>query len=208
MPGPDFAASFSVAIVINHAEGTSATAATPKTSGFRNGMAYSRMQRPGSVRVAKGGAAVMTIVVGVDGSDDAHRVLRFAVDEAKLRAVPLRLISTWEGPVENWGELPPEESPYRPRQRAEETVAEAAQIAERLAPNVQCECLALEGEGGAVLLEHSSDATLVVVGRHGHGFAGKLLGSVADAVLGSVSMRVVREARCPVVVVPDASPPE
>ena len=147
------------------------------------------------------------IVVGVDGSDGGQRALRFAVDEAKLRAAPLRVICAWELPVQS--EFPPpEESFDRFRQDAEEVVAEAAQIVERLAPNVECKGLALEGAAGAVLLEHSSDATLVVVGRHGHGFAGKLLGSVADAVLGSVSMRVVREARCPVVVVPDASPPE
>jgi nucleotide-binding universal stress UspA family protein len=152
---------------------------------------------------------VTTIVVGVDGSDDAHRALRFAVGEAELRAAPLRVICAWEPPVQNWGEFPPpEESLDRFRQDAEEVVAEAAQIVERLAPNVECKGLALEGEAGAVLLEHSTDASLVVVGRHGHRVADKLLGSVADAVLGSVSLRVVRDARCPVVVVPHAAGPE
>ena len=150
-----------------------------------------------------------TIVVGVDGSDDADRALRFAVDEAKVRAASLRVICAWELPVENLSELgPPKESLDRHRQRAEEIVAEAAETVERLAPNVQCKCLALEGELGAVLLEHSSDASLVVVARHGHGLGDRLLGSVADAVLGSVSLHVVRDARCPVVVVPHASPPE
>ena len=149
-----------------------------------------------------------TIVVGVDGSDESHRALRFAVDEATLRGAPLRVISTWELPVENWGELPPpEESPSRPRQRAEEVVAEAAQIVERLAPGLECECLALEGKPGDVLLEQSSDASLVVVGRHGHAVANGVLGSVADVVLGSVSQHVVRGARCPVTVVPHASSP-
>ena len=150
-----------------------------------------------------------TIVVGVDGSDDAHTALRFAVDEAKLRAAPLRVICAWELQVESWGEFPPPEASLdRPRRSAEEVVAEAAQIVERLAPDIECECLAPEGEGGAVLLEQSSDATLLVVGRHGHGVAEKLLGPVADVLLGSVSGHVVRDARCPVVVVPHASPPE
>ena len=149
-----------------------------------------------------------TIVVGVDGSDDADRALRFAVDEARLRAVPLRVISAWELPV-NLGELPPPDGSLdRPRQRAEEIVAEAAETVERLAPSVQCKCLALEGELGDVLLKHSSDASLVVVARHGHGLGDRLLGSVADAVLGSVSLHVVRDARCPVVVVPHGYPPE
>jgi nucleotide-binding universal stress UspA family protein len=150
-----------------------------------------------------------TIVVGVDGSDDAHRALRFAVDEAKLRAAPLRVICAWELQAEKWGEFPPpEESRSRPRQRAEETVAEAAQIVEQLAPNVQCEYLTLEGEAGAVLVQHSSDASLIVIGRHGHPVADKLFGSVADAVLGSVSQRVVRDSGCPVIVVPHAWSPD
>ena len=147
-----------------------------------------------------------TVVVGVDGSDDAHRALRFAVDEAQLRAARLRVISAWELPVQNWGEMPPPEENFdQRRRRSEEALAEAGRIVERLAPNVECEYLALEGEAGAVLLEHASDASLVVVGRHGHGVAETLLGHVADALLGSVSGRAVRDAPCPVVVVPHAS---
>jgi nucleotide-binding universal stress UspA family protein len=150
-----------------------------------------------------------TIVVGVDGSDDAQTALRFAVEEAKLRAAPLRVICAWELPVQNWGELPPPDGALdRPRQRADEIVAEAAEIVERLAPSVRCKCMTLEGELGALLVEHSSDASLVVVPRHGHGLGDRLLGSVADAVLGSVSLHVVRDARCPVVVVPHGYPLE
>jgi nucleotide-binding universal stress UspA family protein len=119
---------------------------------------------------------VTTIVVGVDGSDEAHRALRFAVDEAKLRAAPLRVICTWELPVQNWGEFPPPESLHEPRRRAEELLRESAQIVERLVPDVD-----------------------------GHGVAETLLGHVADALLGSVSGRAVRDAPCPVVVVPHAS---
>jgi|SRR5919197_5706079 nucleotide-binding universal stress UspA family protein len=148
-----------------------------------------------------------TIVVGVDGSDEGDTALRFAVDEAKLRAAPLRVICAWELPVE-WGEFPPPgESLDTFRRRAEEIVAQAAQNIERLAPNLECECLALEGKPGDVLLEHCSDASLVVIARHGHGFA-DTLGPVADALLGSVSHRVLRDARCPVVVVPQAFSPE
>jgi nucleotide-binding universal stress UspA family protein len=152
---------------------------------------------------------VTTVVVGVDGSDDAHRALRFAVDEAQLRPAPLRVICAWELPVGKWGELPPpEENLDHFRRRAEEALAEAGRIVERLAPDVECEYVALEGEAGAVLLEHSTDADLLVVGRHGHGVAKGVLGSVADVLLGSVSKHVVGNARCPVVVVPHGSSPE
>ena len=150
-----------------------------------------------------------TIVVGVDGSDVAHRALRFAVDEANLRAARLRVICAWKLPVESWGEFPPpEENLDQGRRRAEEAVAEAAQVVERLAPNVECDYLALEGKAGAVLVEHSADASLVVIGRHGHGVANPVLGSLADVLLGSVSKHVVGDARCPVVVVPHGSSPE
>lgn len=153
-----------------------------------------------------------TIVVGVDGSDESHQALRFAIDEAKVRGASLRVTCAWELGMETWGSEvpPPEEVLDRPRRRAEEVVGEARQIVERLAPNVECESLALEaklGDLGGALLKHSSDASLLVVGRKGHGVADKLLGSVADVVLGSVSQRVVRDAQCPVVVVPHTSPP-
>jgi len=147
-----------------------------------------------------------TVIVGVDGSDDAHRALHFAVDEARFRGAQLRVICAWELPFD-WSEFPPPgESLHGPRRRAEEVAAEAAAIVEGLAPNVECECLAVEGEAGAVLLEHCSDASLVVVGRRGHRIA-DTLGPVGDLLLGSVSQHVVRGARCPVVIVPHASSP-
>ena len=150
-----------------------------------------------------------TVVVGVDGSDDAHRALRFAVDEAQLRAARLRVVSAWELPVQNWGEMPPPEENFdQRRRRSEEALAEAGRIVERLAPDLECEYLALEGEAGALLLKHSADASLLVVGRHGHGVASGVLGSIADVLLGSVSKHVVGDARCPVVVVPHGSSPE
>jgi nucleotide-binding universal stress UspA family protein len=93
------------------------------------------------------------------------------------------------------------------RHSAEEVVADAAQFVERLAPNLECECLAPEGKAGDVLLEHSSDASLVVVGRHSHSVA-NALGPVGDVLIGSVSQQVVRGARCPVTVVPHASSSE
>jgi nucleotide-binding universal stress UspA family protein len=149
------------------------------------------------------------IVVGVDDLDNGDEVLRFAIDEARFRKAPLRVICAWGLPIRKWGDVrPPYASVGGPRQRAQEVVAEAAQIAQRLAGEVQCEFLALEGEAGAVLVAQSSEATMLVLGRHGHGVADTLLGSAADVAFGSVSHRVVREAHCPVVVVPTRSPPD
>lgn len=137
-----------------------------------------------------------TIVVGVDGSDPASTALRFAVEEAKLRDAPLRMICAWELPVATWGELPPpEETHDRFRREAEEVVARAAEMVAKEAPNVVCEQLTFEGPPAATLVEHSADATLLVVGSRGHG-------AVAGLLLGSVSQEVVQKATCPVVVVP------
>ena len=137
-----------------------------------------------------------TIVVGVDGSDPAWAALRFAIEEAQFRNARLRVICAWELPVAEWGELPPPEETYdRFRREAEEVVAQAAAVVEKDAPSVECKRLAPEGLPGRVLLEQSSDASLLVVGSRGRG-------AVASLLLGSVSQEVVQKAGCPVVVVP------
>jgi nucleotide-binding universal stress UspA family protein len=137
-----------------------------------------------------------TIVVGVDGSDDAHSALRFAIEEAQLRGWRLRVICAWELPVAEWAELPPPEEPVdRFRREAEEVVARAAEIVEKEAPGVEVERLAPEGPPAKALLEQSSDASMLVVGNRGRG-------TVAGVLLGSVSQEVAQKAACPVVVVP------
>ncbi|WP_448630037.1 universal stress protein [Cellulomonas soli] len=50
------------------------------------------------------------------------------------------------------------------------------------------------------MVDHSRDARLVVLGRHGTGW-------VREAVIGSVAAAVVQHAFCPVVVVPDVEAP-
>jgi nucleotide-binding universal stress UspA family protein len=56
----------------------------------------------------------------------------------------------------------------------------------------------LEGDAGQTLESESKDATMLVVGRRGHG-------AISHLVLGSVSRHVVAHAHCPVVVVPAAA---
>jgi nucleotide-binding universal stress UspA family protein len=142
------------------------------------------------------GSLMPTIVVGVDGSESAEAALRFAIGEAKLRGERLRVICAWELPVANWSEIPPPEETYaRFRQDAEEIVAQAVAKAKEDEPSVECEGLAVEGAPGSVLVEHSVDAGMLVVGSRGHG-------AVAGRLLGSVSHEVVSKAACPVGVVP------
>ena len=56
------------------------------------------------------------------------------------------------------------------------------------------------GQPAFVLLQHSADAEMLIIGTRGHGgFVGLLLGSVSSAC--------VAHALCPVLVVPDPGPP-
>ena len=56
-----------------------------------------------------------------------------------------------------------------------------------------------EGIAGEAILANAHDAELIVVGTHARGALGEL-------VLGSVSHHVVKNSRCPVVVVPPVQP--
>lgn len=60
---------------------------------------------------------------------------------------------------------------------------------------------ALQGDPGSELLRLAGeiDADLIAAGRHGRGFLGRL-------VMGSVSTRLVRGAKCSVLIVPPAAP--
>ena len=138
------------------------------------------------------------IIVGVDGSHDAHRALEWAMQEAVARHAPLTVItvhqvaaSTWTGtPIFLPGDEPAAE---QARKAAEEAVAKAAQLGESQPVSVTVR--AVSGLPAQELIEASRDADLLVVGsRGGGGFARLMLGSVSD--------QVVHHAYCPVVVVP------
>jgi nucleotide-binding universal stress UspA family protein len=136
------------------------------------------------------------IVVGVDASEGSRAALRWAFDEARLRACPLDVVTVWQYPVLTtlpaFGALPPIEDLSTEAETsltqvlAEEGVASTDAVA--------VSTVVAEGAAAAALLETATDADLLVVGSRGHGgFTGMLLGSV--------SQHVVSHAPCPVVVV-------
>ena len=139
------------------------------------------------------------VIVGVDGSHDAHRALEWAMKEAAIRHVPLTVVTVHEVAVSGWTGQPiilPMDQPEvdKARQAAEEAVAKAAaQLGESQPAAVTVR--AVNGLAAQELIEASRDADLLVVGsRGGGGFARLMLGSVSD--------KVARHAHCPVVVVP------
>ena len=138
------------------------------------------------------------IVVGVDGSPHADAALRFAVAEARLRGVPLRVVCAWEPPTsayvgEAFAATP--DAFVAAEQHAEDVLRTAL---ERLTlDDVQVEALAVEGHPATVLVDQAADAELLVLGSRGHGAAKRLL-------LGSVSSDLAHHTPCPLVIVPSS----
>lgn len=139
-------------------------------------------------------SAQAPVLVGVDGSPTSERATEFAFDEASRRGVELVALHAWSDmpilgfPSINWS----------PAETENIKSAEKEVLAERLAgfaeryPNVSVRRVVVADRPSYQLLKHAESAQLVVVGSHGRGgFAGMLLGSVANAVVNSACVPVV-----------------
>ncbi len=126
---------------------------------------------------------IRLIAVGYDGSEEAGQALLGAGRLAKDLGAKLRVIAV---PSVGLGS----------RRRLEESLPAALAS---LPPQVQPGAVMRSGQPAAVLLEEAdSGADLLLVGSSRHG-------PVHRALLGSVSTELVRQAPCPVVVVPRAT---
>lgn len=136
-----------------------------------------------------------TIVVAMNGSAEAAASLEYAVKEAALRGARLRLVSAWEIPSSILGSGVAGRDMYDDfRENAENLVEEAAARAAELDPSVEVETRVSKGQLGNVLLQESSDASLIVVARRTHG-------GLREWVLGSVARQTLSRAEIPVLVV-------
>jgi nucleotide-binding universal stress UspA family protein len=136
------------------------------------------------------------IVVGVDGSTPSLAALSWAVGEAGLRHVPLRVLHV---------RLPEEvlvhgsAGPALRRRRVADDILEHC-LAEcrAVSGEVRIEPELVEGPAAASLLDAAGQAQLLVVGARGRG-------GFAGLTLGSTSHQCVVRAPCPVAVVRPAS---
>ncbi|MDQ2898147.1 MAG: universal stress protein [Actinomycetota bacterium] len=150
-----------------------------------------------------------SVVVGVDGSAGAQDALRWALAEARLRNVPLRIVHAW---MYGYTGVPSGALGYLAfssrglvssdlQQAAEQLLDRAT---EKLIPafeGVEVTRNVVEGTAAEVLIGAATDDDLLVVGSRGHGGFGGLL-------LGSVSQQCAHHAPCPVVIVHPPNAPE
>lgn len=134
------------------------------------------------------------VVVGIDGSQPSKDALAWAARYARLTGSTLQVVTTWEYPTAYGWSIA---VPLNVDMSYDAKVVQDAVLTEVLAgePDLLVQGSVIEGHPSPVLLHEASTASLLVLGRRGHGeFTGMLLGSV--------SQHCVAHARCPVVVVP------
>jgi nucleotide-binding universal stress UspA family protein len=145
------------------------------------------------------------IVVGVDGSQEALRAVRWATTEAKRRRGVLRLVTAVDW-TELAVDLPGTGQSYGDilRKQAENSLDEAVAAATEIDSDIEIERQVSVGFPTAVLAAESRHAGLLVVGEGG-------ISRIASIVAGSVAIGVATQAACPVVIVrgeePDAAAP-
>lgn len=141
------------------------------------------------------------VVVGDDGSPRALEAVYFAAEEARRRGVTLDVVRAWTIPTAlrpigiGPGQVPStDEFDAATREFTEERIAKVVPTG---TPPVRVHIV--RGNATRALIEMSRSADILIVGDRGvGGFAGRLLGSTADAV--------IRESHCPVTVVRRPNP--
>lgn len=133
------------------------------------------------------------VIVGIDGSKDSGRALKWAADYAQQVEAPLQAFIAWEVSTLYGDTFSGKWESTAVQQKHREVVDKL--VTETLGEGAQVEVRVEEGNASEMLVQASRDAQLLVVGSRGHGgFTGMLLGSV--------SQHLVTHARCAVTVMP------
>jgi nucleotide-binding universal stress UspA family protein len=139
------------------------------------------------------------IVVGVDGSEPSKAALRWAARTAALTGSRIEAVIAWHPPsTYGWPLYLPED--WQPDQDAEKVLTEAVDAVFGADRPVGMRLIVAKGNPAKVLVDHSRDAELLVVGSRGHG-------GFAGLRLGAVSSNCAEHASCPVLVVHDRNTP-
>jgi nucleotide-binding universal stress UspA family protein len=140
--------------------------------------------------------AAPRIVAGVDGSQPSINALRWAVQQAELTGGTIDAVIAWEFPLAaggmGWAPVGGIDDTDYSELAAKALAAAVGEV--NPPPGVAVREVVVQGNPAQVLLDAARGADLLVVGNRGHG-------GFADALVGSVSVRCLHHAICPVVVV-------
>ncbi|MGW5646740.1 universal stress protein [Saccharopolyspora sp. NPDC003752] len=137
------------------------------------------------------------VVVGVDSSASSLRALIVAAEEARRRSVPLHVVRAWSfrtapRPADYPPNVVPSMDEFQQSVQADTERIVANKLGEH--SDLPVHIHVVHSPSPQALLSASRGADLLVVGHRGRGgFAGLMLGSVAE--------QCVRHAACPVLVV-------
>ncbi|PSL57315.1 nucleotide-binding universal stress UspA family protein [Saccharothrix carnea] len=133
------------------------------------------------------------IVVGVDGTPAGERALRWAMDEAIQRKVPLHVLNAYAyEPLADWT-MTSEQDAHARSEALVEDALRAAAVGRLEFPQIIRHCV--RGPAAEALEAQARGASMLVVASH----SGSRLRQV---LLGSTSAHCVRHATVPVVVLP------
>ena len=142
---------------------------------------------------APAGDGVPTVVVGVDGSPPARAALVVAADEARRRGARLEVVAAYR-PAGVWSDVPLVTAVTADELRSAVRSTATAEVSAVLGDDPPVEVVVEQGAPAEVLVERARNAELLVVGSRGQG-------TLPGLVLGSVALRAVARAHCPVMVV-------
>jgi len=133
------------------------------------------------------------VVVGVDGSENSHRAVRWALEHVPY-PTPVRVVTAWDTPV-LYGHDP---MVFDTRDYEEAAAKRLASVCDSLdGSGLDCgriETATVRGDARTVLTRESENADMLVVGSHGHG-------GILHMMMGSVASSLVHQPKSLLVVV-------
>jgi nucleotide-binding universal stress UspA family protein len=133
------------------------------------------------------------VVVGVDGSQSAIQAARWAIDEAIIRDVPLRLVHVTHEAVQP-ATLASADNERLAFEYGENALRLAHEAVAASGKSVKVETTILRGDPTVALAAESHDADMICVGSVG-------IGRLSPVVLGSTAAGLAKSAQCPVAIV-------
>lgn len=135
------------------------------------------------------------LLVGYDGSAESEHALRWAVDEARRRRLPLTLCHAWRWPYP--ATHLDHEGQQIVQRMGRHILEHGATLAAAQAPNLKIETRLPTGPAYVALLRAAEDAEMIVIGSHSD-----------DALpVGSTALQLPARAHRPVVVVREPAQP-